>query len=113
MSEERVMTIGPTPGDDVYLSLGRAIASQCPKGFEEAKLAAAMEGAAGSMSLVCTPEGGSESAQAIDPMAQADIQSLLERIREATVREEDDGRRWNRCEVILRKGGRFQMDVYY
>ena len=113
MSEERVMTIGPTPGDDVYLSLGRAIARQCPTGFEEAKLAASMDGAVASMTLVCTPEGGAETAIAIDPMAQADIQALLERIREATVREEDDGRRWKRCEVILRKGGRFQMDVYY
>ena len=113
MSEERVMTLGPTPGDDVYLRLGRAIASQCPSGFEEAKLAAALDGAVASMSLVCTPEGGGETAVAIDPMAQGDIHALLERIREATVREEEHGRRWNRCEVVLRKGGRFQMDVYY
>ena len=113
MSEERVMTIGPTPGDDVYLSLGRAIASQCPAGFEEAKLSATLDGAVASMSLVCTPGGGNEEARTIDPLAQADIQALLERIREATVREEDDGRRWKRCEVMLRKGGRFQMDVYY
>ena len=113
MSEERVMTIGPTPGDDVYLALGRAIASQCPSGFAEAKLAAEIDGAVASMTLVCTPEDGEEAAMTIDPMAQADIQSLLERIREATVREEDQGRRWNRCAVTLRKGGRFQMDVYY
>jgi hypothetical protein len=113
MSEERVMTLGPTPGDDVYLSLGRAIASQCPAGFEEAKLDAEMDGAVASMRLACTPESGSEGPRTIDPMAQADIQALLERIREATVREQDDGRRWNRCAVVLRKGGRFQMDVYY
>jgi hypothetical protein len=113
MSEERVMTLGPTPGDDVYLSLGRAIASQCPAGFEEAKLKAEVGGAVASMSLACTPEGGSETPVAIDSMAQADIQALLERVREATVREEDQGRQWNRCEVTLRKGGRFQMDVYY
>jgi len=113
MSEERVMTLGPTPGDDVYLSLGRAIAGQCPSGFEEAKLKAEIGGAVASMSLACTAQGESEAPRTIDPMAQADIQSLLERIREATVREEDHGRRWNRCEVTLRKGGRFQMDVYY
>ena len=113
MSEELVMTLGPTPGDDVYLSLGRAIASQCPSGFEEAKLEADLGAAAATMQLSCTPQDGVESQRAIDPMAQADIQGLLERIRTATAREEEGGRLWNRCAVTLRKGGRFQMDVYY
>ena len=112
MSEELVMTLGPTPGDDVYLMLGRAIASQCPAGFEEAKLEADLGSAVASLRLACTPEGGAEAEQAIDPMAQADIQSLLERIREGSIGEEEK-RRWNRCTVTLRKGGRFQMDVYY
>ena len=112
MSEELVMTIGPTPGDDVYLTLGRAIASQCPAGFEEAKLEADLGSAAASMRIVCTPEGGGETEPSIDPMAQADIQTLLERIRESTLTEEDQ-RRWNRCTVTLRKGGHFRMDVYY
>ena len=113
MSEELVVTLGPTPGDDVYLSLGRAIASQCPSGFEEARLEADLSGAAATMQLACTPEGGAETALPIDAMAQADIEALLLRVRDATVREEDGGRRWQRCAVTLRKGGRFQMDVNY
>lgn len=112
MSEELVLTLGPTPDDDSYLTLGRAIASQCPAGFEEAKLDAELDSAVTTMRLVCTPEGGGETEPRIDPMAQADIQGLLERIRESTLRE-DDQRRWKRCTVTLRKGGRFQMDVYY
>ena len=113
MSEEFAVTSGPTPGDDVYLSPGRAIAGQCPSGFEEARLEADLSGAAATMRLVCTPQDGAETELPIDPMAQADVQALLERIRDATVREEEAGRRWQRCTVILRKGGRFQMDVYY
>jgi hypothetical protein len=111
MSEELVMTLGPTPGDETYLSLGRAIAGQCPSGFEEAKLEADLGEGAAEMRLVCTPEGGEETLLAIEPMAQAGIQELLERVRAKTFGE--DQRRWHRCAVTLRKGGRFQMDVYY
>ena len=60
MSEELVLSIGPTPGDQVYLNLGRAIAGQCPSGFEEARLDAEM-GEAPAMRLACTPEGGPET----------------------------------------------------
>jgi hypothetical protein len=111
MSEELVVTLGPTPGDDVYLNLGRAIASQCPPGFDEAKLDAELGEGGATMSLGCTPAGGAETSLTIDPMAQADIQALLELIRDKTMTE--DERRWRSCEVTLRKGGRFQMDVHY
>ncbi len=110
MSEELVLSIGPTPGDEVYLNLGRAIAGLCPSGFEEARLDAEM-GEAPAMRLACTPEGGPETPLAVDPLAQAHIQELLEEIRAKTVRENEGP--WHKCSVTLRKGGRFAMDVYY
>ena len=111
MSEELVLSIGPTPGDDVYLNLGRAIAGQCPSGFEEARLDAEMGEAAAAMRLACTPEGGGETSLALDPLAQGHIQELLEEIRAKTIRENEGP--WRKCTVTLRKGGRFAMDVYY
>ena len=111
MSDETVMTLGPSPGDDVYLNLGRAIAGQCPPGFDEAKLEAELGEGGATMRLACTPEGGSETSLPIEPMAQGQIQELLELIRDKTVGE--DKRRWRSCAVTLRKGGRFQMDVHY
>ena len=110
MSDQMVLTLGPSPGDDVYLSLGRTIAGLCPPGFDEAKLDAELEGEAG-MRLACTPADGSEMAVAIDSAAEARIGELLGLIRDKTAR--DDGSRWHKCTVILRKGGQFQMDVQY
>lgn len=111
MSNETVMTLVPTPGDDVYLSLGRAIAGLCPSGFEQATLEAELGEGAATMKLACTPQDGSEAPVPIDPMSQGRIHELLELIREKGA--EGDQRRWRKCEVTLRKGGRFQMDVHY
>ena len=111
MSDELMLRIGPTPGDEAYLNLGRAIAGQCPRGFDEARLEADLAGAAPEMSLACTPEGGSETPVALDPTARTRIREMLEQIRDKTPSE--DQRLWHKCTVILRKGGRFQMDVQY
>lgn len=111
MSGETVMTLGPTPGDDVYLNLGRAIAGQCPSGFEEARLEAEVGEGGATMKLACTPQDGGETPVPIDPMAHGHIHDILALIREKTPTE--DERRWRSCTVILRKGGRFQMDVHY
>ena len=110
MSDETVVTLGPTPGDDVYLDLGRAIAGQCPSGFDEARLEADMECGV-PMRLACTPQDGAEAPVELDAAARGRIVELLARIRDTTLRE-DEGP-WRGCTVILRKGGRFQMDVHY
>lgn len=105
MSDEIVMTLGRTPDDDPYLELGRAIAGQCPAGFEEARLEAELGEDGATLRLACTPEGGSETRPAVDPIAHDRIQALLERIRD------QDERGWRACTVTLRKGGGFSMDL--
>ena len=111
MSDETVLKLGQTPGDDLYLSLGRAIAGLCPSGFEQAALAAELGEGAAIMTLACTPQDGSEAPVPIDPISHSRIHELLELIRDKGA--EGDPRRWRTCEVTLRKGGRFAMDVHY
>ena len=111
MSDMIMLNLGPSAGDDVYLALGRAIAGQCPAGFAEARLDAEPDAADAALQLACTPEGGREIAVAIDPAAQVRIRELLAEVRDKGVGE--DGRRWRKCTIVLRKGGRFQMDVAY
>ena len=111
MSDETMVTLGSTPGNDLYLSLGRAIAGLCPSGFEEAVLGAELGEGAAIMTLACTPQDGSEAPVPIDPISQSRIHELLELIRDKGA--EGDPRRWRTCEVTLRKGGRFAMDVHY
>ena len=111
MSDTIMLSLGSGAGDEVYLALGRAIAGQSPAGFEEAKLEAEPDEAEAALKLACTPEGGGETAVAIDQAAQVRIRELLAEIRDKGVGE--DKRRWRKCVVLLRKGGRFQMDVAY
>lgn len=111
MNDETVLSLTPTPGDDAFLALGRAIAAQCPSGFEEAKLAAELGGGVAGMELSCTPASGVEVGVQIDPLAQTHIQALLEPIREKMAGEGEP--LWRKCVVTLRKGGHFQMDVEY
>jgi len=105
MSDEIVLTLGRTPDDDPYLELGRAIAGQCPAGFEEARLDAELGERGATLRLACALAGGSEEGVAVDPAAQGRIQALLERIRD------EDERGWRACTVTLRKGGGFSMDL--
>ena len=100
------LTLGGTGEDSPYLRLGRAIAGQCPNGFEEARLDAALrEDGPTELRLACTPEGGGETRPDIDAEARERIATLLEEVRER------DGGGWSECTVTLRKGGHFAMDI--
>ena len=100
------LTLGGTGEDNPYLRLGRAIAGQCPTGFEEARLEATLrEGGPAELRLACTPEGGGETRPDLDAEAREGIEALLEAVRER------DGGGWRECTVTLRKGGHFAMDV--
>ena len=110
MTDETVLTLGPTPESDRYLTLGRAIARQCPPGFREARLEAELDPGSSTMRLACTAQDGSETGVNIDPTARTDIHQLLEDIR-GRMAEESGGQGWRRCVVTLREGGRFRMDV--
>ena len=91
----------------LYLALGRAIASQCPPGFKEARLDAAPD--EDRLDLACTLADGSETAPALDAEARAAIKAALSEVREAMAAQ--DGARWSACTVTLAAGGGFAMDV--
>ena len=111
MSDDRVLRLGPSPGDKIYLILGRAIASQCPAGFDEARLSVEPGGQGFALALVSVHGEQAESPGTIAPEAEAEIRQILQHIRETT--PDEQGRVWRGCTVTLRKGGRFQMDVNY
>ena len=110
MAHETVVTLGATPEQDLYLALGRAIAGQCPAGFEEAQLEAELGDAGTTMRLAWTAGDGTEGEPGLGPEAEVRIRELLHEIREKMIREKQGS--WRRCRVTLRKGGRFAMDVY-
>ena len=100
------ISLGGAAEDNPYLRLGRAIAGRCPKGFEEARLEAALrEGEPAQLTLSCTPDGGGEVRPDLSAEARDAIVALLEEVRGR------DGGGWSECTVTLRKGGHFAMDV--
>ena len=111
MDDRTLLTLRPSAGNDEYLTLGRAIAAQCPAGFAEARLEADFDEQGAALSLHCSPDGGVDIAIDPDPVAKVRLVQLLEQIR-AKMRAEDEAP-WRKCAVVLRKGGQFQMDVEY
>jgi len=93
----------------LYLQLGRAIASQCPPGFQRARLDAAPD--QGEAAIACTLADGSEAAPDLSEEAQDAIWAALQEIRDEM--EKAEGRRWHRCAVTLVAGGGFGMEVDY
>lgn len=91
----------------LYLQLGRAIASQCPPGFQRARLEA--EPDRGEASIACTLADGSEAAPSLPEGAQDAIWAALRAIRDEM--EKEQGERWRRCAVTLIAGGGFEMEV--
>jgi hypothetical protein len=98
--------------DDKYLKLGRLIAGQCPAGFREARLEAALDVSWADFKLTCTgPEGG-EAERPIAGPAVSEIHIMLADIREAMAAQDGSGL-WRNCVVTLRQGGHFAIDVEY
>ena len=94
----------------LYLQLGRAIAGQCPPGFQQARL-----------------DGGAGPGRGCDSPARWRTAARSRRLcrktrrtrsgprsrRSATTMAKQEGRRWRRCTVTLVAGGGFGMEVDY
>ena len=107
---ETLLTLGDTPNSDRYLTLGRAIARQCPTGFEEARLEADLDSDPPVRSLAWTAADGTTGEVAVAAGTQSEIADLLRDIRTA-MESQEGGQTFRRATVTLRSGGRFQMDV--
>lgn len=95
--------------NETYLRLGRAIAGQCPVGFEQAKLTARVEDQEIRLAIAATMADGTEFEPGLDDGARAEIRAALHDVRD--VQAAEDGKAWRTCTVTLIKGGGFQMDV--
>jgi hypothetical protein len=91
----------------LYLQLGRAIASQCPQGFQKARLDAAPD--EGEATITCTMADGSETAPDLSEEAHDAIWAALQEIRDEM--EKKENMLWRRCTVTLVAGGGFEMEV--
>ena len=111
MSDMIMLNLGPSAGNDDYLTLGRTIAAQCPIGFAEARLDAEMSEGGADLQLHCTPDDGEGAPVELDAVAKLRLVQLLGHIRDKMSGEGDA--LWRKCTIVLRKGGRFQMDVAY
>ncbi|MDQ8755654.1 hypothetical protein RCO27_05380 [Sphingosinicella sp. LHD-64] len=95
--------------NDKYLRLGRAIAGQCPVGFEQAKLSGRIEEGKAEVNIAAVMADGTEFEPGLDDAARAEIEAALHDVRDAQAAE--DGKTWRTCTVTLIKGGGFTMDV--
>jgi hypothetical protein len=97
--------------DDLYLKLGRAIATRCKPGFHQAALLADMEQEGGDLKLTYSLDDGSEWEPELDEDDRAELRTALTEVRHVQGRE--DGKIWKTCTVVLTRGGGFEMDVGY
>ncbi len=95
--------------NETYLRLGKAIAGQCPVGFEQARLKATVEDRETRLAIAATMADGTEFEPGLDDAARAEIEAALHDVRDAQAAE--DGKAWRTCTVTLIKGGGFHMDV--
>jgi hypothetical protein len=95
--------------NDKYLRLGRAIAGQCPVGFEQATLKGRVEDGGMEFGIAAVMADGTAFEPGLDDAAHAEIEAALHDIRDAQAAE--DGKAWRTCTVTLIKGGGFHMDV--
>jgi hypothetical protein len=96
---------------DLYLKLGRAIATKCKPGFHQAALLADMAEEGGALQLTYTLDDGSEWAPELDEDDRQDLRTVLTEVRH--LQGQEDGKIWRTCTVVLTKGGGFEMDVGY
>jgi len=97
--------------NDLYLKLGRAIATRCKPGFAQAALLADMEKEGADLKLTYSDDDGEEWAPELDETDRADLRGVLTEVRHVQGRE--DGKVWKTCTVVLTRGGGFEMDVGY
>jgi hypothetical protein len=97
--------------DDLYLKLGRAMATRCKPGFHQAALLAAMDEEGAALQLTYSMGDGSEWEPELDEDDRAELRTALTEVRHVQGRE--DGRIWKTCTVVLTRGGGFEMDVGY
>lgn len=97
--------------NDLYLKLGRAIATKCKPGFHQAALLADMEKEGGGLQLTYSLDDGSEWEPELDEDDRAELRAALTEVREAQGQE--DSKVWKTCTVVLTRGGGFEMDVGY
>ena len=97
--------------NDLYLKLGRAMATKCKPGFHQAALLADMEKEGGDLKLTYSLDDGSEWEPELDADDRAELRTVLTEVRHVQGRE--DGKIWKTCTVVLTRGGGFEMDVGY
>ena len=97
--------------NDLYLRLGRTIATKCKPGFHQAALLADMEQEGGGLKLTYSLDDESEWEPELDEEDRADLRAALTDVRHAQGQE--DGKVWKTCTVVLTRGGGFEMDVGY
>lgn len=97
--------------NDLYLRLGRAVATRCKPGFSQAALLADMAAEGGGLKLTYSLDDGSEWEPELDEEDRADLRAALIEVRQG--QGEADGKVWKTCTVVLTRGGGFEMDVGY
>lgn len=97
--------------NDLYLKLGRAIATKCKPGFHQAALLADMAEEGSGLKLTYSLDDGSEWEPELDEQDRAELGNALTEVRQ--VQGQVDGKVWRTCTVVLTRGGGFEMDVGY
>ena len=97
--------------NDLYLKLGRAMATKCKPGFQQAALLADAPEGDSSLKLTYSLDDGSEWEPELSVEDRAELRGALTEVRQ--VQEQVDGKAWKTCTVVLTRGGGFEMDVGY
>ena len=97
--------------NDLYLKLGRAMATKCKPGFYQAALRADMAEESGSLKLTYSLDDGSEWEPELSDEDRTELGGALTEVRQ--VQGQVDGKVWKTCTVVLTRGGGFEMDVGY
>ena len=97
--------------NDLYLKLGRAMATKCQPGFYQSALRADMEKAGADLKLTYSQDDGSEWEPELTEDDRAELRNALTEVRQ--VQGQVDGKVWKTCTVVLTRGGGFEMDVGY
>ena len=97
--------------NDLYLKLGRAMATKCQPGFHQAALLADMEKEGADLKLTYSLDDGGEWEPELSDDDRDELRGVLTEVRH--VQGQEDGKIWKTCTVVLTRGGGFEMDVGY